>query len=339
MDVVTLTFAGDLMAHDINYRTEPLTDIYKGVADTLLHDDLSFVNLEFPIDEGRAQSSYPSFNVHPQYIEAAIKSGFDVFSLANNHTNDFGYNSLIKTVENMDLFNERFQTIYSGVFRDDGKEFVVETIQVKELTIGFIAITQFSNNYWDKKGAAKLYTVDYKNGSEAQKLLDFVTRIEKDYDCLILSYHGGLEYKKNPSDIRKKFFMDLTKAGVDILWAHHPHVLQPWQKFSVGDEDKLIMYSMGNFISGQLAIVDPVVHDINFAATGFSSLFNAELYMKDGVLKIQNAGPRMIANIRNENNYFVTVEKEVALKHPMSEEWKAFYKKMFPVAEYRIRKN
>lgn len=338
-DNVKLTFAGDLMAHDVNFRTEPLSDIYKGVADQLLNDDLSFVNLEFPIDETRKQSSYPSFNVHPRYLEAAIIGGFDVFSLGNNHTNDFGLNSVIKTIKNMDKFKNEYLITYSGVFKENESDFKVETIQIKELTIGFISITQFSNNYWNKEGAAKLYTVDYKNPDMAEKLLKYIASITDNYDCLILSYHGGKEYKNNPSNIRKKFFIELTKAGVDILWAHHPHVLQPWDHFTTDSGDKLIMYSMGNFISGQLAIVDPIEHDINFAATGISSLFNAELKMENGKLKILDAGPRMIANVRNENNYFVAVYKDAALNQPMSEDWKNFYKKMFPVAENRIRKD
>lgn len=338
-DSVKLTFAGDLMAHDINFKTKPLTDIYKGVNDILLSDDLSFINLEFPIDEERIQSSYPSFNVHPDYLEAAITSGFDVFSLANNHTNDFGLGSVIKTINNMNLLKERFSIIYSGVYGDGESRFSVETIQVREMTLGYIAITQFNNNYWNKEGAARIYTVDYKNSEESEKFLEFIKEISGNYDCLILSYHGGREYLYNTEPDRAEFFDKTIEAGVDIVWAHHPHVLQPWKHFSTDRGDKLILYSMGNFISGQLAIVDPNEHNENFAATGFSSLFTTELKKIDGRLVIENSTPNMIANIRNENNYFVAVEKDDALKSPMSDEWKKFYEKMFPIAENRIRKN
>lgn len=327
------------MAHDVNYRTAPLSDIYKGVSSYLLNDDLSFVNIEFPIDENRPQSSYPSFNVHPEYVKAAIDSGFDVFSLANNHINDFGYKSVLQTIKNMDKFRREDLIIYSGVYGEDDTSFMVETIQIKSMRIGFLSVGQFNNNYWDKKGAAKVYIADYNNPTDVENITEFIRSVSTDFDCLILAYHGGLEYKMNPSDSRMKFFMNLTDAGVDILWGHHPHVLQPWTLFSKDGGDKLIMYSMGNFISGQLAIVDPVNNDINFAATGISSLFRLDLEMIDGQLKILNPKPEMIANIRNENNYFVAVNKTDALEYPMNEDWKNFYKKMFPVAENRIRKN
>lgn len=336
-DRIRLTFAGDLMAHDVNYRTEPLSDIYSDVSSVLKDDDLSFINLEFPIDETRAQSSYPSFNVHPKYIKAAIDGGFDVFSLANNHTNDFGISSVLHTVKNMDKFRLEDQIVYSGVYGDGETNFKVETIQIKNMTIGFLSISQFNNNFWNKEGAEKIYIADYNNPDDVSKLTNYIKEVSKDFDCMILSYHGGLEYKVGPTKARSDFFMDMTEAGVDILWAHHPHVLQPWTHFSTDGGDKLIMYSMGNFVSGQLAIVDPVVHDINFAATGFSSLFKVELDIVDDKLKILNPDPELIANIRNENNYFVAVEKSTALEQPMSDEWKSFYVKMFPIAENRIR--
>lgn len=49
--------------------------------------------------------------------------------------------------------------------------------------------------------------------------------------------------------------MSLAEAGVDIVWAQHPHVLQSWELVEVNREDQkqrvLFMYSLGNLISGQ----------------------------------------------------------------------------------------
>lgn len=325
------------MAHDVNYRTKPLSSIYDGVKDLLQGDDLSFINLEFPIDETRDQTSYPSFNVHPSYVEAAIDAGFDIFSLANNHTNDYGLSSVIKTWENMDLFRRRYGAIYSGVYKGDEDRLKVETIQVKDMRVGFLSVTQFNNNYWNKTGAKKVYTYNYENSKHVESLLAFIKEESVKYDCFILSYHGGGEYKKGPSTKRIQFFDDLVEAGVDIVWGHHPHVLQPWKSLTTDRGDGLIIYSMGNFLSGQLAIVDPVSHNIDFAATGFSALFRVNIATKEGKLKIERPVIDMIANIRNENRYFIAVKKEVALNSPMDDKWKSFYKKMFPLAEDRIR--
>ncbi|MBN2618405.1 MAG: CapA family protein [Spirochaetales bacterium] len=325
------------MAHDVNFKTVPLSDIYKGVSDYLHSDDLSFINLEFPVDETRKQSSYPSFNVHPDYIKAAIDGGFDVFSLANNHINDFGITSLNKTIDNMNKFRNKEMIIFSGVYLNNDSDFNIETIQIEELTIGYIAITQFNNNYWNKEGASKVYKADYLIKEEADSLIAFIEKEKENYDCLIVSYHGGIEYKPSPKLERKVFFERLRAAGADIIWGHHPHVLQPWNSFNDEGGDSLILYSTGNFLSGQLAIVDPAEHDINFAATGFSSLFRVEIGMEEGVFKIYKIEPIMIANIRNENNFFVAVNQEDALNFPMDTEWKSFYTKMFSIAEERIR--
>ena len=87
---INLTFAGDLMAHLSNYSFGPFSELYSGVKSILQSDDLSFVNLETPVDNTNIYSTFPRFNVNSEYVWAAIVAGFDVFSLANNHAADRG---------------------------------------------------------------------------------------------------------------------------------------------------------------------------------------------------------------------------------------------------------
>ena len=64
------------------------------------------------------------------------------------------------------------------------------------------------------------------------------------------------EYVRTESDDKKKWFADIAASGVDIVWGHHPHVMQGWEESVVRDADGrsrpiFFMYSTGNFISGQ----------------------------------------------------------------------------------------
>ena len=77
-----LTFAGDLMAHTVNFNMSTYDLIYTDVEKILHNDDLSFVNIETPICDALPLSTYPCFNVHTPYLRAAIGAGFDVLSLA-----------------------------------------------------------------------------------------------------------------------------------------------------------------------------------------------------------------------------------------------------------------
>ena len=89
-DSLTLSFAGDIMAHTVNFNMKNYDKIYDDVRSLLLGDDLTFGNLESPVAGDLPLSTYPRFNVHIPYLQAAISGGFDVFSLANNHSNDQG---------------------------------------------------------------------------------------------------------------------------------------------------------------------------------------------------------------------------------------------------------
>lgn len=335
--VITLTFAGDIMAHDINFKTKPLSSIYAGVSETLKNDDLSFGNLEFPVDPQKPYTSYPSFNVQPEYVEEAIKAGFDVFSLANNHTNDRGYASVVRTYNSLQKLKDRYPIYHSGIYFKERELSVVE-IKKKGLKIGFLAVSQFMNNNVSVKGRDMVYIFDYNKPADVNKLEEFITSESGKYDCFILSYHGGREYVPQPSAAKKRFYTRMLKAGVDILWGHHPHVLQPWYQTAGEEGDKLALYSLGNFISGQLTIVDPLKTEDNFSSTGFSSLFQVKIKKrKEGGVHIVETNPLIIGNVRNEKRMMVVEFPEDVYKREMPEEWMNFYRVLFAESEKRMK--
>lgn len=53
-----LTFVGDIMGHDVNYQMKDFHNIYSGIIDMFLSDDLTFANLEFPLDPFRPRSGF-----------------------------------------------------------------------------------------------------------------------------------------------------------------------------------------------------------------------------------------------------------------------------------------
>ena len=87
-NTISLLFAGDIMAHSVNYVISDYPKIWRDVKYMIEPCDLAFANIEAPIDDTQKPQSYPNFNMPQAYIEAAVDAGFDVFSLCNNHTND-----------------------------------------------------------------------------------------------------------------------------------------------------------------------------------------------------------------------------------------------------------
>lgn len=85
-----LLFAGDIMAHTQNFSMDDYSLIWADIREQVSAADFSFANLESPVMEERPFESYPTFNMQPSYPAAALDAGFNLISLANNHSNDQG---------------------------------------------------------------------------------------------------------------------------------------------------------------------------------------------------------------------------------------------------------
>ncbi len=242
-----LTFAGDIMAHDVNFNMKDYSLIYEDIEHLLYADDLSFANFETPVVNSLPNESYPTFNVHSDYVLASIKGGFDVFSLANNHTTDQGLLGITETRDFFDTLRE--SGVYSaGIKRDNSLSY--ELIETQGWTVLFVAITELVNL------REHLDTFDVYSLSEKRKqdLITDLTTLQNNHphDIFVLSVHvSEPEYVSTVSDERKAWFHELLDVGVDIVWGNHPHVTQEWELIKSHSGDKLIMYSIGNTISGQ----------------------------------------------------------------------------------------
>ena len=81
----------------------------------------------------------------------------------------------------------------------------------------------------------------------------------------IVQYHGSQEYANNPTGVTEQRLKSSLDAGAALAIAHHPHVTQGLELYN----NKLIAYSMGNFIFDQ-----------NFSATQHS--FILYVWLDDG---------------------------------------------------------
>lgn len=274
---LVLTFAGDLMAHTVNFNMNEYDLIYKAVEKILHSDDLSFVNIETPVCDALPLSTYPCFNVHMPYLRAAVQAGFDMLGFANNHTNDHGITGIDGTLASVrTVQKERYAAdvlppflAFSGL-----KDSVNDSIQVTPLSykgwnILFCSVTEILNSY-DASKNRLYYSAPTKQGRAA--LLALIKEARNRYPCdlFVLGLHlNEPEYGRTVSNAKKAWFKQLGEAGIDIIWAHHPHVMQPWETITVerplllpdaasdsavviSEQCKVFcMYSMGNFISGQ----------------------------------------------------------------------------------------
>ena len=266
-----LSFLGDIMAHAVNFRAPDYAPIYRGLRPLLERDDLTFANLETPVDPSRECSSYPFFNVGPAYLQAAVQAGIDVFCLANNHAFDQGPEGLAATLASLEAAGRgSYRRIwYAGTRVQPEGSFTPVEISCGGVKIGFLAATQALNVPLPRPYVLQ---VDYGVPAQAEAFVCLVRELAPRFDLLVVSYHGGREYASEPEAGRVRFFRRLLEAGADIVWGHHPHVVQGFQLVERPEGRGLILCSTGNLVSGMTWGIDPLRPEEERSWTGDSVL-------------------------------------------------------------------
>jgi poly-gamma-glutamate synthesis protein (capsule biosynthesis protein) len=312
------------MVHTANYLTMDYSEIYRAVEPLLRNDDLSFANLEFPVDPSRPFSSYPRFNGSPEYLRAAVEAGIDVFSLANNHAFDQGRDGVLQTLRVMGGVGERSRRrLYAGGIRANLQvPFEPVEIRCKGVRVGFLSICQMVN-----VPMPHFYVniVDYRNRRHREYFLPLIGKIAPQYDLFILSYHGGREYSRRPEEEKMRFFESLLEAGVDIVWAHHPHVVQPHRLVEREEGRGLIMPSTGNLISGMLIGLEPGEPQHELAWTADSALWLVTVQVERDRASVRQVIPLPITNYRNSRGEVLISTMMGMAGQALSEEWQEFH--------------
>lgn len=294
---ILLTFAGDIMAHTNVTRMSDFSLIYDDIRTITLNDDLTFVNIESPVHSQRPYENYPTFNVQPPFVDAAIDAGFDVFSLANNHTNDQGKAGIEQTLLYFESQKDK-NVYFAGIKKEESESLSYDIFEKNGFTVLFLAISEFFNQY--KNSEYIDYISTNKNTRELFKKEIISLRERNPCDMFIISVHCyESEYVLEVSQDRKNFYYELLDCGADIIWANHPHVLQEWELIAdknTGQLTKAVFYSVGNTISGQRYVYNFDNPAATREYTGDSMLFQIEL------IKTKDSKP----HISNTNQYLIT---------------------------------
>jgi poly-gamma-glutamate synthesis protein (capsule biosynthesis protein) len=322
-----LTFVGDIMGHDVNYHMEDFSDIYRGVSDAFRGDDLTFANLELPVDPTRPASGYPFFNGPPAYLRAALDAGIDVFSLANNHAFDGGVEGIFQTLRSVESLRGGARPFWvSGIRGNPRRPFLPTVFTVQGVRVGFLALSQFLNV---PGGLRYVNVVDYGDEGAVEELLGIVRAARRQVDLLVVSWHGDAEYVQRPAAGKRRFFHRLLEAGAQVVFSHHPHVVQGYEiaRGAAEGQDGLIMYSMGNFISGMTWRLDPSQANPPLAATGEAYILAVNVLCTESGCGIQDARPVFVADYRNARGEMVVgfMDRLADGSIPLGDAWRKYF--------------
>lgn len=241
---------GDILIHDRVYLDVKTVDQYDfekillPVQNLLREPDLCMANQESIA--GGAEiglSGYPSFNSPYDITDALMSAGVDIVNMANNHTLDKGERG-IKSATN---YYKKVGMPYVGAYPDKADAQKDRILNINGIRIGFLSYTYGTNGIKVPRG--KEFLVNYL---DEDKIIRDLKRIEKKVDITFVNAHWGIEYERNPSADQKRIARLMAENGADVIIGHHPHVLQPMEWIQSKQNKTLVIYSLGNFLSGQV---------------------------------------------------------------------------------------
>jgi poly-gamma-glutamate synthesis protein (capsule biosynthesis protein) len=176
------------------------------------------------------------FCAPPEASVTLRRAGISVVSTANNHAFDYGLKGLRETIQFLNRDNIRF----TGTVADSGAEFKPVIIERDSLKIGIIAYTQTVNMIRGKRSGL----ISVFDSSRAKCEID---SLKPAVDFVLVSYHGGDEYKDIPGESAGQQMELLAEFGADMVIGHHSHVPQGIRMY----KDCLIFNSLGNAVFKQ----------------------------------------------------------------------------------------
>ncbi|MCF7906655.1 CapA family protein [Patescibacteria group bacterium] len=242
-----LTVGDIMLSRMVDYKMKENSDLlydypYSDIKD-LIDADINFANLETPLIDGDpVPSGTMTFRADLENASSLKKAGFNLLSLANNHTGNKGETGFLKTFETLE--NENINFIGAGINIEES--YAGKIIDVSGLKIGFLAYVDDMFTHISQKPGIDSPGSSSMQDSDLEKDIENIKNKGAEY--VIISMHSGHEYHATPNWYQEAFTKEAIDFGADLIIGHHPHVIQTVEKYN----DKYIFYSLGNFIFDQM---------------------------------------------------------------------------------------
>jgi poly-gamma-glutamate capsule biosynthesis protein CapA/YwtB (metallophosphatase superfamily) len=233
---MTILAVGDIMAHVGQLKAAKrggsygFTESFAAVKPAIESADLAVGNLETTISN-RRYSGYPAFKSPPAFADAIKWAGFDALTTANNHSLDGGARGVNYTTAYLDALGlAHFGT-------NNPAPVVVEHDGIK---VAFASYTYSTNGIRSPFATAV-------NRINLARIRADVQAVRPSVDLVIVFMHWGREYSTSVESSTRSQARYIVDSGADMVLGSHPHVVRPVENYG----GHFIVYSMGNFLSGQ----------------------------------------------------------------------------------------
>lgn len=240
---VTLAVTGDIMlSRSVGQRLLATTDRFpfNGTADWLSGFDLTIGNLECVVSTlGQPQPKQYTFEAPVAGFERLVAAGYDIVSVANNHSGDYGHAAFVDMLQH--LPQHGLTPVGGGMNLAQAHSPIIR--KVHDTTIGILAYCEIEPLNFAATDSTpghawlvpSLMTADIK-------------ALRPKVDFLLVFTHWGIEYQPQESVDQDAMAQVAIDAGADFVVGAHPHIIQP----STTYKGKPIVYSLGNFVFDEM---------------------------------------------------------------------------------------
>ena len=238
---VTVAAVGDIMlGSDFPTPELPPEDgraLFDPVRGLLQRADVRFGNLEGTLCDGglcaknTESSNVYAFRTPTRFAQTLKEAHFNVLSLANNHSRDFGYTGQRATR----------QALKEAGIKFSGRKGEVAEFNIRGAKVGLIDVS---------------FGPPPRSLNHLEKVWREIGTLAPKYDILLVSVHGGREGSSATRTLNEteyflgenrgnlvRFARTAVDRGADLVLGHGPHVPRALEVY----KGRLIAYSLGNF--------------------------------------------------------------------------------------------
>ena len=256
----------DAKKNDGSYDFKPMLEAIKPISSKY---DIAYYNQETILGGASlGYSSYPMFNSPQEVGDAFIDAGFNMVSLATNHTMDKREQGVLNSVA---YWKEHGDVVTSGQWssEEEREASIAKVYEVNHIKYAFISYTIWNNGLPTPAGKSYL-----NNEYSDEKAAADIAKVRDQVDFVIVAMHWGTEYSFRVDNKQEEIANTLSNLGVDLIIGAHPHVIQTVE--SINDGKTFVVYSLGNFISDQ--------NDVdNFTGLAFEVTLNKYVDINDQI--------------------------------------------------------
>ena len=257
---LSMVMVGDNLIHSSIYKDASdgkggydFRKMYELVKPIVQKYDIAYYNQETVLGgKELGVSDYPTFNSPQEVGDAMIDAGFNLVSLASNHTMDSGEQAILASRAYWDSKSDVLAVGSYSSAEDRAKERIVTKNNIRYTMLNYTYGTNGIRVPSGKEYLVNVWPVTGNNPDTDKAYQDYKNQVKKDIeqvrdkvDLLIVAMHWGVEYQDMPNRYQEDMASYLSSLGVNIIIGTHPHVIQPVTWIN----QTLVIYSLGNFLS------------------------------------------------------------------------------------------